>query len=109
MWFCLSNSSGTDLSLICYGARMVWFCRNSLAHDKEGFSPIIAANLTKERVQSFHKPGFRFQMQCEEGETVWQNSVGASIKINCDESWFPSTKKGGIALLALQLIVIIWL
>lgn len=35
---------------------MVWYCRNSLAHGKENYRPITAANITIDRVYSFINP-----------------------------------------------------
>lgn len=85
-----------------YGARMLWYCRNLVAHDQDTMSPILAAKITRARVDSYLKPDFKFYIFEDEALMIWQVPEGSSIKINCDCSWLPESKVSGHGCIAIN-------
>lgn len=76
-----------------YGLRMIWYCRNELAHGKECMEVTLAAILTKNRVLTFLKPSFKFRTIDESGGMIWETPERPFLKINSYGSWFPSSKR----------------
>lgn len=79
---------------------MIWFCRNGLAHGKEGMLVESAAMITKDRVNKYWSPNFKFHILDEEGGLSWEAPKGSAIKINCDGSWFSDSKRVGFGFIA---------
>lgn len=104
--FFLPNCSGAELYYIYYGARMVWFCRNSLAHGNENFSPLTAANITKDRVNSFLNPGLNFRSIWKKVQQFGNALYEQQLKLTVMDQGFRRLREE--VWVVLPLIVLIW-
>lgn len=80
LWYSFLNSSGRTLITICYGASTIWYCRNSLAHDKEGMTIDTAVSHTNIRIDNFLRPEFKFMISEEKGTSEWCAPTGRLSK-----------------------------
>ncbi|CAM8882279.1 unnamed protein product [Rhodiola kirilowii] len=100
LWYCFQHQPHNELTLLCYGVRLIWYNRNLLAHGKEGLQIEAASLSARASVANIFKPGFRFTVSGAEGSSSWEAPAKAYIKINCDGSWDPRTKDAGFGCVA---------
>lgn len=95
LWFWIPRLSANELSLILYGLRKIWFCRNELALGKNCIGVKDAAVLTKDKVATFLNPSFKFHIVADSGGLIWEKLEFSFFKINCDGSCFPNLQRLG--------------
>lgn len=93
LWCCASRFTTKDLAIIFYGVRKIWFCRNALAHGKECMNVEAATFITKDRVNKYLSPYFKFLIIGEDDELTWEAPEASVIKIKCDGSWLSTSKR----------------
>lgn len=64
-----------------------------------------AVRITKERIDNFLRPGFKFLITEEEGDYEWSPPLDSAIKINCDGSWLPESRRAGLVCVAFGIIL----
>lgn len=95
LWSWIPKLPTHEILLTLYGLYMIWFCRNEIAHGKNGLDVITAAFTTRNRVTNFSNPVFKLCTINETGSLQWERPEWPFMKINCDGSWFPISKRVG--------------
>ncbi|CAM8877709.1 unnamed protein product [Rhodiola kirilowii] len=95
VWYCVNVFDKETLCYIFYGARFIWFARNSLWHKDVLWDVKEAVWRVKLQVAEFLKPRHRFVISKHEAVSQWVPPVEGVIKVNCDGAWDLSRKTAG--------------
>lgn len=60
----------------------------------------VATLITRDKVNRYLSPSFKFLVIGDEGGYVWESPEGSAIKLNCDGSWFPESRTAGFGCIA---------
>ncbi|CAM8944513.1 unnamed protein product [Rhodiola kirilowii] len=95
LWYCVNGFDKKSLSYIFYGARFIWYARNSLWHEGVLWDVREAVQKVKRLVAEFLEPSHRFVVSRHEAARQWFPPVEGFIKVNEDGAWDPSRKAAG--------------
>ncbi|CAM8888030.1 unnamed protein product [Rhodiola kirilowii] len=98
VWYCLEVYSRQDLTLIFYGARWIWFARNSMVHKGVFYRVEEAVARVKALVNDYATPTYKFIVSRDEATQVWLAPKQGEFKVNCDGAWCPEGRRAGLAI-----------
>ncbi|KAL9659236.1 hypothetical protein QQ045_018715 [Rhodiola kirilowii] len=99
IWYIVQTFDSATVSLIFYGARWIWYSRNSLWHDGKDMEVSEAVYKVRALVKEFLNPKYCFVMSREEAAKAWSPPEIGCVKVNCDGVWDSSTGTAGLGYL----------
>lgn len=95
LWKNVSSLNMEKLAMLLCG-----LYRNTLAHGNKCLDVVVTTLNTKVKVTKILNCNLKFLIIGEDASFSWEGSDDYAIKLNCDASWFPSTKKAGFGCVA---------